>query len=161
VTAAVSLGIRPAGRWASAEMLGKLLLRAITASWRNGQFGAAKAAAFSGLVAFFPLLATIAAVLVRMRAGFLSRVMVDLLEEVLPPGAAELAFQHLAWEGSQPVLLPVTAVVLSVWAAAGVVTSLMQGFRATYGITGSRPPWPGAGRFGAAAAGGAGGTLGG
>jgi membrane protein len=67
--------------------------------------------------------------------------LVNLLARVLPPGAAELAFQHLAWEGSQPVLLPVTAVLVSVWAAAGVVTSLMQGFRATYGITGSRPPF--------------------
>jgi len=122
-------------------MLGKLLLRSLLACWQNGQFGAAKAAAFSGLVAFFPMLATVAAVLVRMRAEFLSRVMVDLLEEILPPGAAELAFQHLAREGSQPVLLPVTAVVVSVWAAAGVVTSLMQGFRATYGITRSRPPF--------------------
>jgi membrane protein len=117
----------------------KLLLQSIISAWRHGQIGTAKAAAFSALLAFFPLLATTATVLVRVRAEFASQTLQHFLAEVLPPGAADLVFNYLARRGAQPVLLPVTAMALSVWAAGGVVTSLLQGFRAAYGLSRARP----------------------
>jgi membrane protein len=120
-------------------MILKLLFRSVVSAWRHDQFGTAKAAAFSALVAFFPLLATTAAVFVRVRAEFASQTLQHFLAQVLPPGAADLVFKYLARKGAQPVLLPLTAMALSVWAAGGVVTSLMQGFRATYGLSRARP----------------------
>jgi membrane protein len=41
--------------------------------------------------------------------------------------------------GQQPVYLLLVAVLLSVWAASGVMLSLMEGFRAAYRIPASRP----------------------
>ena len=117
----------------------KLLVGSVISAWRHGQIETAKAAAFSALVAFFPMLATTATVLVRVRAEFAAQTLERLLAEVLPPSAADLVVEHLARRGAQPVLLPVSAMALSVWAAGDVVSSLIEGFRAAYGLERARP----------------------
>jgi membrane protein len=85
------------------------------------------------------MLATTATVLVRVRAEFAAQTLERLLAEVLPPSAADLVVEHLARRGAQPVLLPVSAMALSVWAAGDVVSSLIEGFRAAYGLERARP----------------------
>ncbi|MGH9660059.1 MAG: YihY/virulence factor BrkB family protein [Bryobacteraceae bacterium] len=98
----------------------------------------AKAAAYSALLSFFPVLTTAAAVLVEFRADSVSRFLLSLLFEAVPPGAEALVRDHFAARGHRPVLVLVGAGLLSVWAASGVVSSLMQGFQRAYGIARSR-----------------------
>jgi membrane protein len=107
---------------------------ALASSYRDGCLGTAKGAAYSGLLSFFPLLATIASILVRFRADFVARQMTVFLSEILPPGTDQLVFYYFTVKGRQPVLLPVTGAILSVWAASGALVSLMEGFRAAYRI---------------------------
>ncbi len=116
-----------------------LLPRALRATYEDGCLGCAKGVAYSLLLAFFPLLATTATILVETRAGWVSHTISRFLSQALPPGTEDLAMRYFAVHGSQRVLLPVTAVLLSVWAASGAMVSLFEGFRAAYRIRAGRP----------------------
>lgn len=97
-------------------------------------FSIAKAAAYSSLLSFFPVLTSAATVLVQTKAEFVSRMVSQFLFEVIPPGTEDLVRYQFAVKGQRPTVLLIVAVLLSVWAAAGVVGSLMQGFEAAYRI---------------------------
>ena len=97
-------------------------------------FGIAKAAAYSALLSFFPVLTSAATILVQTRAEYVSGLIASFLFEVVPPGTEELVRYQFMVRGSRPLLLLIAAVMLSVWAASGVVSSLMQGFQAAYRI---------------------------
>jgi membrane protein len=112
---------------------------ALKATYEDGCLGFAKGAAYSALLAFFPLLATSATILVRTRANWVSQNIADFLARILPPGTEDLVFDYFATRGGRPALLPVTAVLLSIWAASGAIVSLMQGFKAVYRIPSGRP----------------------
>jgi membrane protein len=112
---------------------------ALVASYRDGCLGTSKGAAYSGLLAFFPLLATIASILVRFRADFVAQQISNFLAEILPPGTHRLVFYYFTVKGRQPFLLPVTGALLSIWAASGALVSLMEGFRVAYRIPSGRP----------------------
>lgn len=116
-----------------------LLRRSFVSAYRHNQFGMAKGAAYSALLSFFPLLATLATILVRVQAEFVYQPIYDFLSQALPPGAQDLVIGYFTSKGKRPVLLPVTGMLVSLWAASGVITSLMDGFRAAYGIRSSRP----------------------
>lgn len=109
------------------------------AAYRDNCFGIAKGAAYSGLLAFFPVLTTLTAVLVQANAMAVSRTISRVVYEVVPPGTEEIVMQIFVRRGSQPGYLLTLAVLLSVWAASGVVLSLMEGFRAAYAIPQGRP----------------------
>ena len=111
-----------------------LMRETFLGAYRNGVLGNAKGAAYSALLAFFPLLATVAAVLVRAQAAFISDAITDFLARVLPPGTEDLVFYYFSVSGRQPVLVPVGATIVSIWGASGAIVSLMQGFKATYRI---------------------------
>jgi membrane protein len=111
-----------------------LLRETIVASYRDGILGYAKGAAYSALLAFFPLLATAAVLLFRVRAEFVAEQMTRFLSTILPPGTEDLVFYYFTVSGERPVLIPVTAMAVSVLAASGGVVSLMQGFKAAYRI---------------------------
>lgn len=115
-----------------------VLRRALYGAYRDGCLGIAKGAAYSALLSFFPLLATIATILVQARAEFVSNAIYDFLSEVLPPGTQDLVFDYFTIKGKRPVLLPVTAMVLSIWAASGAMVSLVEGFRNAYRIPAGR-----------------------
>jgi len=115
-----------------------LLRRAFVSAYRHNQFGLAKGAAYSALLSFIPLLATLATILVRVQAEFVYQPIYDFLSQVLPPGAQDLVVDYFTSKGKRPVLLPVTGMLVSLWAASGVITSLMEGFRAAYGIPSGR-----------------------
>ncbi len=117
-----------------------LTLRAASVSaYRDNCFGIAKGAAYSALLSFFPVLTTLTALLVQANALAVSRTISRVVYEVVPPGTEQIVMQIFTRRGDQPGYLLVSAVLLSVWAASGVVLSLMEGFRAAYGIPQGRP----------------------
>lgn len=115
-----------------------LVRRAFLAAHDDGCFGIAKAAAYSALLSFFPVSTSITAILVQANAESVSRVMSQFLFEVVPPGTEELVEYQFKIRGAQPVSLLVVATLLSVWAASGLMASLMEGFQAAYRIPSGR-----------------------
>jgi membrane protein len=112
---------------------------AVVAAYRDNAFGNAKGAAYSSLLAFFPLLATATTILVRTQAQFISDAIYNFLSEILPPGTQDLVFYYFAVRGKQPVFVPITGMLISVWAGSGVMVSLMQGFHIAYRVPSGRP----------------------
>jgi membrane protein len=102
--------------------------------YNDNCFGIAKGAAYSALLAFFPILTTIATLLVQANAERVSRTVARLLYDVVPPGTEDVVRQLFNVQGQRPRWLLVTGVVLAAWAGSGVMISLMEGFRAIYRI---------------------------
>jgi membrane protein len=113
--------------------------RAWIAAYEDNCFAIAKGAAYSALLSIFPVLTTITAILVQARAMAVSHVLSRWISEAAPPGSEELLGNYLKSHGERPVSLLVVATVLSIWAASGVMLSLMEGFRAAYHIPLDRP----------------------
>jgi membrane protein len=116
-----------------------LLRRALVAAYEDNCFGVAKGAAYSTLLAFFPVLASIAAILVQANAESISRVLSEFLFEVVPPGTQDLVQYEFTVRGQRPLWLLIVATLLSVWAASGAMMSLMEGFQAAYRLPSGRP----------------------
>jgi membrane protein len=115
-----------------------LLRRALFASFDDGLFAIAKGAAYSALLSFFPVLATVAAILVQTRADFVRRNVLSFLSQVLPPGTDEVVLQQFHFGGQRPIAIPIVAVILSLWAASSVIRSLIDGFNAAYRVPRNR-----------------------
>ncbi len=111
-----------------------LLRRALFASFDDGLFTIAKGAAYSALLSFFPILATVATVFVEMRANFVRQNVVSFLAQVLPPGTEEVVLQQFRVRGPRPITLLILAIVLALWAASSVIKSLIDGFNAAYRV---------------------------
>jgi membrane protein len=116
-----------------------LFRQAFVAAYEDNCFGIAKGAAYSSLLAFFPVLASIAAILAQVNADSVARVFSKLLFQVVPPGTQELVRNQLATRGQRPWWLILVAVLLSTWAASGAIISLMEGFQAAYRLPSGRP----------------------
>jgi membrane protein len=99
----------------------------------------AKGAAYSGLFSFFPVLTTVATLLVQAQADAVSRTIAEFLYDVVPPGTEDVVQQLFIVKGQRPVTLLVVAAILAAWAASGAVMSLMEGFRAIYDLPSGRP----------------------
>lgn len=115
-----------------------LFRRAWIAAIEDNCFGIAKGAAYSALLSLFPVLTTVTALLVQANAEAVSRVITKLLFEVAPPGTQDLLGTYLRAHGHRPLVLLVTATVLSIWGASGAMISLMEGFQAAYSLPGGR-----------------------
>jgi membrane protein len=115
-----------------------LLRRSVFAAFDDGCLSIAKGAAYSALLSFFPVLASAATILVQTRAEFVSRVLEEGLDQIVPPGTEGLVMQQFRVTGARPVSLLIVAGIISVWAASGVIKSLMEGFQAIYRIPRSR-----------------------
>ena len=109
-----------------------LLQRSLLASLDDGCFSIAKGAAYSALLSFFPVLTSAATILVQTRAEFVSRTIEDALSEIVPPGTEDLVVQQFRVSGARPISLLIVAGLISVWAASGVIKSLIEGFQAAY-----------------------------
>ncbi|MCS6954056.1 MAG: YihY/virulence factor BrkB family protein [Bryobacterales bacterium] len=118
---------------------GALLRLCGVRAWRHNCLGVAKSAAYSALLAFFPLLTATAALLVQIRAEPVTRVVARALARALPPGTEGLALEYFRAHGQRPHELLVVASLVSVWAASRVMTSLMEGFDAAYEAAAQRP----------------------
>jgi len=115
-----------------------LLRAASQATYEDGCLAIAKGAAYSSLLAFFPILTTVATLLVQANADAVSRTVARLLFDVIPPGTEDVVRALFNVKGQKPISLLVTAVLLSVWAGSGVMMSLLEGFRAVYRIPSGR-----------------------
>jgi membrane protein len=115
-----------------------LLRRSLTAAFDDNCFGVAKGAAYSALLSFFPVLTAAATILVETRASFISSRIERALQDIVPPGSEDLVVQQFRVSGARPVSLLVVAGVVSVWAASGVVKSLIEGFQAAYRVPRNR-----------------------
>lgn len=114
-----------------------LLRRSVIAAFDDGALSIAKGAAYSALLSFFPVLATAATLLVEGHADFVARSLQNALEQIVPPGSEDLVMQQFTL-GSHPHQLLVVAILLSVWAASGVIKSLIEGFQAAYRVPRNR-----------------------
>ena len=114
------------------------LRAAFQSTYEDGCFGISKGAAYSSLLAFFPVLTTVAAVLVQANADAVARTTARLLYDVIPPGTEDVVRALFTVKGQRPTALLIGAIVLSIWASSGVMMSLMEGFRAVYRIPSGR-----------------------
>jgi membrane protein len=115
-----------------------VLRSAWVATYEDNGFGIAKGAAYSALLAFFPVLTTLATLLVQANAEAVARTIARLLYDVIPPGTEEIVQALFNVHGQRPSWLLVVAILLSVWAGSGVMMSLMEGFRSIYRIPSGR-----------------------
>ena len=114
--------------------LWSLLKSASVGLYKDGCLGIAKGVAYSALLSFFPVLTTLAAVLVEAKAESLSRTIARLLNDVVPPGTEETVRTLFVVSGERPRYVLIAAIILSLWAASGAIMSLLEGFRAVYRI---------------------------
>lgn len=106
--------------------------RALVGVYQNGALGYSKGAAYSALLSFLPVLTATTAILVQLNAEAVSRRVTSVFFRVAPPGVEELVRFQVAERGSRPTVLPVAAALLAVWAASGVMISLIEAFHAAY-----------------------------
>ncbi len=114
--------------------LWRRLRLAAAGAYRHDCLGVAKGAAYSALLSFFPVLTTIAALLVQARADSISHTIAAFLYEVVPPGAEDVVRNLFLVHGQRPKSLLVFSILLSAWAGSGATISLMQGFDAIYEV---------------------------
>ncbi|MBL0157219.1 MAG: YihY/virulence factor BrkB family protein [Bryobacterales bacterium] len=114
------------------------LRRALFGAYEHGALGFAKGAAYSALLAFLPVLTTTTAILVQMNAASVSRKITAVLFRVAPAGVEDLLRIQMTQRGTRPLAVPILATVLALWAASGVMMSLMEGFQAAYQRKSSR-----------------------
>ena len=117
--------------------LGRALMEAAT----DGCLAAAKGAAYSALLSIFPVLSTITAILAQVKAEQFADTLAKILFTVAPPGTEELLEHTLTTQGERPVYLLITAGVVSVFAASGVMLSFIDGFQAAYRTRNTRSFW--------------------
>ena len=61
-----------------------------------------------------------------------------MLSQIVPPGTEDLVVQQFRVAGSRPLWLLIVAGLISLWAASGVIKSLIEGFQAAYRVPRSR-----------------------
>jgi membrane protein len=115
-----------------------LLQRSLVAAFDDNCFSIAKGAAYSALLSFFPVLTSVATILVQSRAGFVASTVENFLSEVVPPGTEDLVVRQFQVKGARPPVVFVLAALVSLWAASSVIKSLMEGFQAAYRVPRSR-----------------------
>ena len=111
-----------------------LLRQSLISTLDDGCFGYAKAAAYSALLSFFPVLTSAATILVQTRAEFVSATLENFLSQIVPPGTEDLVVQQFRVMGERPTGFLVGAGIISLWAASGVIKSLLEGFQAAYRV---------------------------
>jgi membrane protein len=116
-----------------------LLRRAFVAAYEDNCFSIAKGAAYSSLLSLFPILTTLTAILLQVKAEAVIRVIATFVRQVVPPGTEDLVLSRLREQGTKPISLPVVAVLVSLWAGSGAMVTLMEGFQAAYRIPTGRP----------------------
>jgi membrane protein len=116
-----------------------LLRRSLLATFDDGCIGAAKAAAYSALLSFFPVLTSAAAIMVQTRTQFVSDHLEQFLSHIVPPGTEDLVVQQFRVMGERPLALLIVAALVSLWAASGVINSLIEGFHRAYRVPRDRP----------------------
>ena len=100
--------------------------------YQHGALGYAKGASYSALLSFFPVFAVTTAALFAADAPEVARRVANLLYSVSPPEVEQLLQAWFTEHITHPQSLRIAAVLLSLWAASGVMSTLMQAFQAAY-----------------------------
>ncbi len=100
--------------------------------YSHGALGSAKGAAYSALLSFFPVFTFMTAALVEADAANVARRIASLLFEFSPPEVEQFLRVWLMEHGNNRASFRVAAVSLSLWAASGVMASLMEAFQRAY-----------------------------
>lgn len=116
------------------------LFRACVLVYERNCLSIAKGAAYSGLLALFPVLTTLATVLVQAQAGPVIRPISQFLARLLPPGSEKQVLDLLVAGGRKPAAVLIVASALALFAASGFMMSLLEGFDAVYKV-GTRRSW--------------------
>ncbi len=121
----------------------RYLRRALGRSFGHGAFLTAKAAAYSELLSLFPALLVAAALLAKAPTTELVRADVHgMLSDLLPPDTMALAQGYFTQNTARGRRLLASAALVALFAAMGVMLSLMDGFRRAYGLRrGEFPFW--------------------
>src|SRR5262249_9072046 len=116
-----------------------LLRRSFWNTFQHNGFAIAKAAAYSGILTLFPAFLVMASLLAASHrtSSFITQVSYA-IGKVLPPGSKSAALGYFDLKSQKPVHLIVSASLVMLTAASGVLVSLMDGFRRAYGISN---PW--------------------
>jgi membrane protein len=123
------------------KQLSLILRHTAVCTYRNGLLETAKSAAFSLLLSFFPVLTTLATLLVQANAERVSQSIAKFLFEVVPPGTEDLVQYAFTLRGARPNWLIAGAALLSIWSASDVIVSLMDGFQKAYRTPNTRTFW--------------------
>jgi membrane protein len=110
----------------------RLLRLALWRAFVHDAFATSKAAAYSSILTFFPVLLIIGSALASWRKGqpYL-REITYALGSILPAGGTT-ALNYLKGAAQHPVGLLTTTSVITLWTASGVMISWMDGFRRCY-----------------------------
>ncbi|HXC43502.1 MAG TPA: YihY/virulence factor BrkB family protein [Candidatus Dormibacteraeota bacterium] len=110
----------------------RLLRLAFWRAFQHDAFSIAKASAYSSILTFFPALLVLGSLLATSRKGapYLREISYA-LSRILPAGS-NTAMNFLRGASQRPVGLLVTASLLTLWTASGVMISWMEGFRRCY-----------------------------
>ena len=106
--------------------------------YSHGALGSAKGAAYSALLSFFPVFTFTTAALVEANATTVARRIASLMYEFSPPEVEQFLRSWLAEHSKNRASLRVAAVLLSLWAASGVMASLMEAFQRAYQTNNTR-----------------------
>jgi membrane protein len=116
----------------------RLMKIAGASAYDHNFFESSKGVAYSALFSFFPVLTTVAALLVVLHAQVTERMISSFLYQVAPPGTEDVMRNLFVVHGQRPNYLLVIAVALSAWAASSAIVSLMGGFHLAYHISSDR-----------------------
>jgi len=117
---------------------GRLLRGSLVSAFDDNCLAIAKGAAYSALLSFFPVLTSAATILVQSGVPFVSSTLERALAQIVPPGSEGLVVQQFRITGARPISLLVVAGLISLWAASGVIKSLIEGFQAAYRVPRNR-----------------------
>ncbi len=110
----------------------RLFRLSVWRAFEHDAFAIAKASAYSSILTFFPALLVLGSVIATIRRGDVYlREISYALGRILPAGSAT-ALSYLRGAAHRPVGLLISASLLTVWTASGVVISWMDGFRRAY-----------------------------
>jgi len=115
-----------------------LIKRSLISAFDDGCFDAAKGAAYSALLSFFPVLTSAAAIMVQTKTEFVADSLQNFLSQIVPPGTEDLVVQQFRVMGERPLSLLIGAALISLWAASGVFKSLIEGFHYAYRVPRNR-----------------------
>jgi len=110
----------------------RLLRLAFWRAFQHDAFAIAKASAYSSIITFFPALLVVGSALANSRktAAYLREISYA-LDRILPAGSAT-ALSYLKGNATPSVGLLISASLITLWTASGVMISWMEGFRRCY-----------------------------
>ncbi len=109
------------------------LREAVACAFTDGSLSAAKGAAYSLVLSFFPILMLLGEALAGTRTtNALGREITHALERVMPPTSRQLALQYFSGAEHNSLKVIVAALAIGLFAGTGVTGSFIEGFRRAY-----------------------------